>query len=172
MHYLFIISAIVANILGVTLHFTHNKKTKSPLIHSISAVNESTWEHLKLAFMPMFFIAFIQYALLCSVYPNVMEANFVGILLTLTVIPAVYYPVHFSLKKEILWISIAIFLTSVSLGYVLSYQYIVQRIVVLGEPVSLLLLFAVASLFVWFTKSPPKLFLFKDPISRKYGDKF
>lgn len=39
---------------GVILHFTYEWSNNNQLIGTFSAINESTWEHLKLLFFPMF----------------------------------------------------------------------------------------------------------------------
>ena len=48
-----IFSAIFGIVLGTLLHFAFEWSNKSNLIAAFSSVNESTWEHLKLAFFPM-----------------------------------------------------------------------------------------------------------------------
>ena len=51
-----IITVIICLILGTLLHFTYEWSGENPIIALFSAVNESIWEHLKLAFYPMFSI--------------------------------------------------------------------------------------------------------------------
>lgn len=43
---------IFISILGVLLHFTYEWSGDNPAVGLFSAVNESTWEHLKLIFFP------------------------------------------------------------------------------------------------------------------------
>ena len=45
---------------GVLLHFLYNWMQQSILIAPFSSVNESTWEHMKLLFFPMFIFALFQ----------------------------------------------------------------------------------------------------------------
>ena len=56
-----IISAIFTIILGTILHFTYGWLNKNLLVGAFSAVNESTWEHLKLLFFPMLISTIIGY---------------------------------------------------------------------------------------------------------------
>lgn len=100
LYWVILISMFCANMFGVILHFTHRSRTGSLMLHLFSAVNESTWEHLKLAFIPMLFISFIQYFILKEEYLNVLESNLYGILLTLILIPLLYYLVRFFLKER------------------------------------------------------------------------
>ena len=48
-----VFSIIFVFILGTLLHFAFEWSNQNALIGTFSAVNESTWEHLKLLFFPM-----------------------------------------------------------------------------------------------------------------------
>lgn len=47
-------SVIFAMLFGTLLHFLFEWSGNNYIIASFSAINESTWEHLKLVFFPMF----------------------------------------------------------------------------------------------------------------------
>jgi ABC-type Fe3+-siderophore transport system permease subunit len=55
-----IFSAIFAIILGAILHFTYEWSGNNAFVATFSSINESTWEHLKLAFFPMLITAIIR----------------------------------------------------------------------------------------------------------------
>lgn len=55
-----IFSAVFAIILGTILHFTYEWSGNNAFIGAFSSINESTWEHLKLAFYPMIITAIIR----------------------------------------------------------------------------------------------------------------
>ncbi len=48
------------SILGTLLHFTWEWSGKNPFVALFSAVNESTWEHLKLLFFPMLLLTLLE----------------------------------------------------------------------------------------------------------------
>lgn len=48
-----ILSTVFILILGTVLHFTFAFSNNNPIVGIFSAVNESTWKHLKLLFFPM-----------------------------------------------------------------------------------------------------------------------
>lgn len=48
------------SILGTLLHFTYEWSQNNAIVGLFSAVNESTWEHLKLLFFPMFFLTLFE----------------------------------------------------------------------------------------------------------------
>lgn len=164
-----LLSMLFANIFGVLFHYTHTVYTKSLMIHVFSAINESTWEHLKLAFIPMFFFSFVHHFILRNEYTNVLESNLYGILLTLLLIPILYYPIRYFLKREAVLVSILIFILSVILGYLLIYFFLDMGISFLNESVSLVCLIILFVLFGFFTFYTPKNFLFKDPVTGEYG---
>lgn len=164
-----ILCAIVANIIGIALHYTHKPNTKSIFVHFVSAVNESTWEHLKLAFMPMLFLCFVQTIILRNDYPNILEASLFGAICTMILIPLIYYPVRFILKKEVVLLSIGIFILSVSLGYFVEFLLISNTTTFISESVALIIGIVIFVLFALFTFYPPKIFLFRDPTNNRYG---
>ena len=56
-----IFSIIFSIILGILLHFAFEWSGNNLFIATFSAVNESTWEHLKLVFFPMLITIIISY---------------------------------------------------------------------------------------------------------------
>ena len=50
----------LSSLFGTILHFLYDWTDKSLLIAPFSGVNESTWEHMKLLFFPLFIFALIQ----------------------------------------------------------------------------------------------------------------
>ena len=54
-----IISIVVCLILGTLLHFTYEWSHHNKVVAYFSAVNESTWEHIKIALTPTFIYTII-----------------------------------------------------------------------------------------------------------------
>ena len=50
----------VTSFLGTVLHFLYDWLGEAVWIAPLSGVNESTWEHMKLLFWPMFLFAVVQ----------------------------------------------------------------------------------------------------------------
>ena len=75
-----IFSIIFACILGTILHFTFNLSNENLFVASFSAVNESTWEHLKILFFPMLITTIIGTFYFKEKYPNFLYAKTIGIL--------------------------------------------------------------------------------------------
>ena len=54
MFYVFLIGFIFISIVGTLLHFTYELSNHNKYVALFSAVNESTWEHIKIALTPYF----------------------------------------------------------------------------------------------------------------------
>lgn len=88
-----IFSVIFTWILGTLLHFTYEWSNENIIIAAFSAVNESTWEHLKLLFFPMFITTVIGYFYLrpTEEYKNFLCAKKIGILSALSFVVVFFY---------------------------------------------------------------------------------
>ena len=76
---------------GSLLHFVYEWSGGSLAAAVVSAVNESTWEHMKLLFVPMFLFSVVQVCVLGKTYPNFLAVRAVSIVTGLTLIPVLYY---------------------------------------------------------------------------------
>jgi hypothetical protein len=56
-----LVGTVFMIILGSILHFTFEWSGGNPVVGAFSAVNESVWEHLKLAFWPALLFMLIEY---------------------------------------------------------------------------------------------------------------
>ena len=156
--------------LGSFLHFTFNLANKFWLIGAFSAVNESTWEHLKLAVVPAILWAVLESKVFNLKAPNFLFAKAMGIYLMPILIVVFFYGYKAILGTHNLFLDIFIFFLAVIIGQIVSY-----RIMMLPEfsrnfnTFSLLLLIILLLVFIVFTFYPPHIFLFQDSISGQYG---
>ena len=102
---------------GTLLHFLYDWLGKSMWIAPFSGVNESTWEHMKLLFWPMFIFAIVQ-----SIYTKNKECfwhvKLRGIVLGLSLIPVLFYTYNGVVGISPDWINIAIFFISAAIAYI------------------------------------------------------
>ncbi len=155
-------------ILGCLLHFTYELSERNAFAALFSAVNESTWEHLKLLFFPYVIFALIRRfdsTKLPAVYST---ANFLGVLSGLLFIPSVFYFYTAILGSHYPAVDISIFVLSVILSYFVSYTISVNNKPCFNQ-FSILLLTLIALIFFLFTFFPPQTPLFLDPVSGSYG---
>lgn len=156
-------------VLGTLLHFLFDW-TKSPALAPISAVNESTWEHMKLLFFPTFFFALIQNRFLSREFPNFWWVKLVGIIVGLLLIPILFYTFNGAFGSSPDWLNILFFFIAITAAYLLEFWLLKRDYFLLPLPIlACIALFIIAFCFGLFTFYPPKLPIFQDPITNLYG---
>ncbi len=157
--------------LGVLLHFLYEWSGGNTLAAAFSSVNESTWEHMKLLFFPIFVFSVFQVCIMGRNYPNFLAARAASILTGLVLIPVLFYTYTGVLGRNINWVDIAIFFLA-DLGAFLLDAWLLRRGKLTApwqQILGLLILWAVAFCFVWCTFRPVKLALWMDPVTGTFG---
>jgi len=165
-----LIGMVFIIILGSVLHFTFEWSGNQPIVGVFSAVNESVWEHLKLAFWPALLFMLIEYVLLKKTANNFAFAKTTGVYLMVIIIPIVFYSYTAITGKSIFVVDISTFIVAVIIGQLSSYKLLTYK--KLSENltrVSLIALVLLGLAFVLFTFYPPQLPIFRDPNTGKYG---
>ena len=154
---------------GSLLHFLYNWTNKSIFVAPFSAVNESTWEHMKLLFFPMFIFAVIQ-SFFFKDFENFWAVKLTGILTGLILIPVLFYTLSGIFGKYPDWINIAIFFISAAVSYIIE-THLLKFGFRTGIPniFSLIIIITIGILFAVFTFLTPQLPIFKDPLTSTYG---
>lgn len=162
-----IISTIFSIAIGSLLHFTYDWSNNNPVVGVFSAVNESTWEHLKILFVPMLITTIIG----CFYYkdiPNYLCNKTKGILLALLFIVIIFYTYTGVVGTNFAIINILIFVVAIIVGEVYTYKNI-QSNKPCSDLLSMIILSILTISFIMFTFKPPHLGIFKDPIDQSYG---
>lgn len=160
--------AITGILLGSALHFAHAWSGNNPVMAIFAAVNESTWEHLKLAFWPTLIFAIIEWFIFGKNVKNFCLASLVKLFSMPIIIIALFYGWLAIFPDSFIW-DISIFIVAVILGYYFSYR-IMKITKPLGwEKISLVIILVGLLKFSLLTYFPPKIFLFQDPVSGGYG---
>ena len=161
---------ITTGILGVLLHYAYDWSGQNPLIALLSGVNESTWEHMKLLFFPMFFFALLQAHFWRERPQNFWCIKLYGILIGLTLIPIIFYTFNGVFGKSPDWYNITIFYQASALAYLTETALFKERCHHrCASKLALSALIAIAILFAIFTFLPPKIPLFQDPLTMQFG---
>lgn len=157
--------------LGSLLHFTYDWSGGWSVAAAFSAVNESTWEHMKLLFFPMFVFSVIQLCALGRTYPNFLAVRGVSVLAGTALIPTLYYTYTGVLGFHVMWVDLAVFFLSALGAFALDFRLLRRgRFTSLWQQIlGLLVLWGLAFLFVYCTFQPPKLGLWQDPVTLTYG---
>ena len=166
---MFYIGIIIICLVGTLLHFTYEFSHHNKYVALFSAVNESTWEHIKICMTP---------TILWSIYEiikygfsgNFLIAKSLSILTIILLIPILFYSYTIFTKKSILFIDVICFYITVICSqivfkYIINLKYLSNFYIYL----SVILLITQIAAYLYLTFNPFKNFIFKDPITHKYG---
>ena len=156
-----IVGFIATGLFGTLLHFVYEWTGGNRVIAVLSAVNESTWEH----------ITVVEFIVFSEAFRNFFAVKAASILLGLVSIPALFYTLTGMFGKLPDWVNITIFFLADALLYFVSYRLLTDGALRGGamQLIGFVLLWALLFTFVWFTYRPPHLPLFLDPVSGCYG---
>lgn len=154
---------------GTLLHFLYDWLKESIWIAPFSGVNESTWEHMKLLFWPMFIFAIIQ-----SFYfldrENFWCVKLRGIILGLILIPIIFYTYNGAFGRSPDWLNIVIFFVSAAISYIYETRLFNEnKLLCKSKKCAIIALTFIAFLFIILTFITPKIGIFRDPVSGLYG---
>lgn len=159
----------VVILLGNTLHFVYDWTGQARWAAYVSAVNESTWEHMKLLFVPWLLWTAAQCIGLRSLRPAAPRA--VGLLAGMAAIPLLFYGYTGVTGVNVGVVNVLIFQAAVLLAFWVSTA--LQKRGALTAPVwqavGVLVMVALCAAFVLWTVSPPALPIFTDPVDGTRG---
>lgn len=158
---------LFVSLLGSILHFTYNLFKKNIIVAIFSAVNESTWEHIKIMLSAIFVINTLFYV--NGNIKNIFITMSIELLLAIFLISGLYKikVAIFKDKYDLLNISI-FYIAALIISFV---RYFLIRVDI---PVMINKLFIIPCIIIYimylsFTVFPPKKKLFLDPVTNTYG---
>ena len=162
---------LTVSVLGTLAHFCYEWSGRKLLVGAFCAVNESTWEHMKLLFFPALLFTMVQLAAAKERDGALPAARAVGVTAGLALIPTLYYTYTGIWGDHVLWADAAIFYLSAAVTFWMDDLLHRQRRLWKMEyqVAGLVWLWVLAFLFVWWTFSPPRIALFQDPLTGLYG---
>lgn len=159
----------VTSLGGTLLHFLYDWLGEAVWIAPFSGVNESTWEHMKLLFWPMFIFAIVQSFFFRDRY-EFWCVKLKGTLLGLGLIPVLFYTYNGVIGKSPDWLNIAIFFVSAAIAYIYETRlFNADKAACKSSKLALGALCVIALLFVVFTFATPEIGIFQDPLTGNYG---
>ena len=166
-----IISIIVISIVGTLSHFLYDLTNHNKFIGIFAAVNESTWEHIKIALTPTLLWGLVD-GFIYGTNPNYFMAKFVSLFVIIILMPALYYGHKSIIKKEIFILDIISFYTVITVSQYLFYLLLrIDTVPYITTYLSCVGVFILFGGYMIHTLMPAKTFLFKDPLTNKYGYK-
>ena len=159
-----IFSIIFTWILGTILHFTYDWSNQNAIVGVFSAINESTWEHLKLLFFPMLITTIIGYFYLKpkEEYTNFLCAKTIGILSALAFVVVFFYTYTGIIGTNFAILDIGSFFVGVFFGEYMAYK-LTNKINECKNGLAIFILMIFFICFIVFTYNAPQIGLFRDP---------
>ena len=154
---------------GTVLHFLYDWTGQNKIVSIFSGVNESTWEHMKLLFWPMFLFAIVQ-SFFFKEKENFWCVKLKGIMLGIGLIPVIFYTYNGVIGKSPDWLNISIFFVCAAISFIyetklLKYAETKYKY----SKLSFAVLCIIALLFIIFTFFTPEILIFKDPLTNTFG---
>lgn len=166
-----IISCVVISLVGTLLHFVYEWSNHNKFVGLFAAVNESTWEHIKIALTASFLWSLVD-GFKFGEYNNYFTAKAVSLLAIIIIIPLLFYTYKSILKKSYLPIDIVIFNIAIIVSQLL-FNWIINLddLNFIYNYISCIILFIIFAFYMVNTLLPRRNEIFKDPLTNKYGAK-
>ena len=166
MFLIYVLQFFYISILSTFLHFSYDLTNHVFIFSIIGAVNESTWEHLKIGIFPWFTWFMIRSYFFS--YIGSFFSSFIAIITFMSTITFIFYGSIFILKKHILPISISSFYIGVFIGMLFEYLTINIYYPIL-ELIGAIGCISIIIIGLMWTYHPLKFFLTQDTRYRRYG---
>ena len=154
-------------ILGTLLHFLYDWTGESGVAKPFSAIDESTWQHMKIMYFPMLLFGAVEWWFFREEYPCFFAVKLVGIVVGLLLIPILFYTYNGAFGKSPDWLNITIFMVADICAYAVEYMLFKRAeggCRKVWSALSLTAIIVIGALFVVFTYAPPNLPLFISPV--------
>ncbi|MBR5452246.1 MAG: hypothetical protein IKV36_04555 [Clostridia bacterium] len=161
---------VFTSLFGTVLHFLYDWTNQSGFIAPFSAVNESTWEHMKLLYFPLLIFAIFQ-SFFFKEWENFLCIKLKGMLTGLIAIPTIFYTYNGVFGKSPDWINITIFFVSAALTFITETKKFNKGSKRCNKALCLGVILFIGILFILFTYLTPKIPIFADPLTAQYGIK-
>lgn len=164
-----ILSIAVIYLIATALHFTYDAFPTSALAILFSAVNESVWEHIKIFAVGITVTSIIQLLWLKPPFKKYVVACTTALYTQSFLIALLYYLALFlNIKNTV--VNLLIALVAVCVTIFVSYNLtLIEKNTEEYFHLAAMLLLLYFVMFFSFTIFPPKLHLFKDPVTNTYG---
>lgn len=162
---------IPLGILGSLLHFLFDWTKHNRFVMIFAAVNESYWEHIKIAVWPVFFLYTVLFIFGGYQYPAFLPAATTALLSLPISMVGLVFGYKMLTRRNILWLDISLFFVVIAIGQTL-FVSLLKDLAASGITIGLSVFFLTGLViaFLRFTISPPEEpDVFVDPTNKKYG---
>ena len=166
-----IISCVLTMICGSMLSFPYAASGFNKIVGVFSECNASTWEHMKLVFMPILVFSIIEYFIYGKKNKSFLIARAIGTVVAMLATIVIYYTYKGILGTNYLIIDILLYFVAVIYGYIYQYRIIKAEKYAGTKSTIIAISFFIIMLFLFaiFTFNPPHIGLFQDPNTGLFG---
>lgn len=160
----FIIGFIIIGGLGTLGHFLYSLSGESTILGYFFPVNESTWEHLKILFFPTLIFSAMEYFLMKEKPNNYPFSVAASLIVGLISIVTIFYTYSGVLGQKVEWFNIAIYY--ISLLIMLGIKALLLSLEFKNKAtniISLLWIFIMSLMFIFWTYNPLDFGIFQKP---------
>lgn len=158
-------------IVGSLLHFLFDWTGHNRVAAVFSAVNESYWEHIKIAVWPVVVLHIVLFAAGGYRYPSFVPASTIALYsIPISMIGLIFLYKSIT-RRNVLWLDIAVFFIVIGIAQAV-FVLVLGELAATAATIILAALFLIGLLvaFSRFTLRPPQEpDMFVDPIVSKYG---
>ena len=161
-----IVAVLFTLVLGTLLHFTYEWSGNNQIVETFSAINESTWEHLKLLFFPMLIFAIFEGINIYKETNNYIEAKTLGIIFGMLFITVFFFTYTGIIGTNFAVLDIGSFFVGVILSEIIAYKIMRMKSFSTNKTkrISIILIIIITLCFIIFTFNPPNINYFRDPV--------
>ena len=164
------VGVIVIYLIATLLHFVYNLSGGSTLSILFGAVNESVWEHVKIFAVGYVVWSLIELLWVKPPFKKFVTAKTVSLYFLSLSIIVFFYTYNLFTEEPILIVDLISSFIFVALSQFISFKLTASDNEIADYfPVEILLLMTYFVMFFSFTVFPPKVDLFKDPVTGMYG---
>jgi hypothetical protein len=158
-------------LLGSVLHFLFDWTKHNRFVALFSAVNESYWEHIKIAIWPVFLLQIVLFSLGGYEISSFIPAATIALYSIPVSMVGLVFHYKTVTKHNILWLDISIFFVCIAIAQSIFVLLLGELAPTSGTVVmSSLFLLGLVVAFLLFTFRPPREpDVFLDPIKKDYG---
>ena len=166
---MFYVGIIFIAVIGTLLHFLYEMSHHNKFVAIFAAVNESTWEHIKICMTPTIIWSLYD-GFIYGQNPNYLIAKTLCLLTIILLIPILFYTYTAFTKKSILWVDVICFYVIVVCSQLVFKYFIgIETLPFIYSYLCAILLFIELGAYMFLTFQPIENFIFEDPTSHKYG---
>lgn len=161
-----IVAVLFTLVLGTLLHFTYEWSGNNQIVGTFSAINESTWEHIKLLFFPMLIFAIFEGINIYKETNNYIEAKTIGIIFGMLFITVFFFTYTGIIGTNFAVLDIGSFFVGVILSEIIAYKIMKMKSFSTNKTkrISIILIIIITLCFIIFTFNPPNINYFRDPV--------